>query len=537
MFHKSDEGTGTGDEDESLNGEDFVHERKQVMESVQRPREVVIEHPGGDPELHALDKALLAQHYVADRNNIHEVLNLEYWVGPASVTVEASGGSAREEAVRACRIPRVCRLSNGTYLLPAFFKSQAQRLATCGITEALYVLPRGDLLPVKHAGFHLDSSTYRLDLIDAPPMQGLYRPLLILDLIPHLFSLESINRGKETNSSCTCFTGLDKCSGGCRNPRTYPAFVLDPSLWAITHDNRSWESHIMKEMALEPISASFFRSDLIVPHYLADHGAACFNSLITSPANYYDVPPGSLNTDYPFFGEDGGVAKRYSGSRRRSSTTCSVHVTIMQRSGERQLVGLFGLRDKLIKHFDDDRRVSVHIRIVHLQNMTYEDQVKVMLDTDILLAAHSSDISNVIFLPRTSSLVEVYPFSYHPSIFRWYAAILGLSYDGLMAEPDTETFKNCLKERDSESDQVQDLFAKWDEAASHFKKIKSKASLRLELSKSSPVTFAGSCARKQILRFDSSRAVNIILDRVADQCALQMSRKDDEVSSALKGRE
>lgn len=493
---------------------------KSARDDSKTEGDIIPTNLGGDPKLHAMNSVVMSPQFASEKDKIREAIHFEYWVGAASVTVEVGGGTNREEAVRACRIPRVCRLNNGTYLLPAFFKSQKERLATCGIDNALFVLPRDGNLPSKHAGFHLDSSTYRLDLIDGPPVQGSYHPLIILDLIPHLFALESISREKETKTSCTCFTGLSKCAVGCSTQNVYPLVTVDADVWE-HRDADNWVGHVIAEMKEPPGSFSFIKDGTFSPLYLGDAGAACFNSLITTPAKYYDVPPGSLNTDYSFFGEKGVVAKRW-GKPRRKVKSCQVHVTILQHDGDRSLIGMFALRDKVTTHFQsEETEVHVKFKIGHMKGMTYKDQVRTMMETDVLVAPHCSDLTNIIYMPRTGAMIEIYPFSYHPSVFRWHSAILGLAYDGIMAEPDSPAFKSCIATMHGHSEDVDHLLAAWDNAARNFKKEDDKASLRLELSKSTPLRHAGSCAKKQSLKFDSAHAAKLIIERVRDQCQMK----------------
>lgn len=52
---------------------------------------------------------------------------------------------------------------------------------------------------------------------------------------------------------------------------------------------------------------------------------------------------------------------------------------------------------------------AVHVTVVDFQLLSFKEQVALLSDTDILLGAHGAGLTNLVFLPPRSAVVEVFP--------------------------------------------------------------------------------------------------------------------------------
>ena len=94
-------------------------------------------------------------------------------------------------------------------------------------------------------------------------------------------------------------------------------------------------------------------------------------------------------------------------------------ITILQRHprGFTQL-------DRLVRLAEG---TGLPVRVVEdLERLTVADQIRLMAGTGILLATHGGALTNVMFMPVRSVLIEVYPFVYNPVMFKEIAEAAGV---------------------------------------------------------------------------------------------------------------
>ena len=61
-----------------------------------------------------------------------------------------------------------------------------------------------------------------------------------------------------------------------------------------------------------------------------------------------------------------------------------------------------------------------------MDKLSFKEQVRVMAGTGILIATHGGALTNVMFMPVRAVVLEVYPFTYHPVIFKEIAEAVGV---------------------------------------------------------------------------------------------------------------
>lgn len=167
---------------------------------------------------------------------------------------------------------------------------------------------------------------------------------------------------------------------------------------------------------------------------------------------------------------------------------------------------------------------TCHVRftcqIVYFEEMTFLEQIAVMQKTDILIAVHGAGNTNIIFLPENSIVIEIYPFAYKANIFEELAKKYLLKYDFLIAEPDTESFKQCLQKilrsHPELENKVKKLTNQWDLAVAKFLKGDHSHQFKMESPKVSDlVPSSRVCARNQTLRITWRELCDTIRRQVA----------------------
>jgi hypothetical protein len=100
---------------------------------------------------------------------------------------------------------------------------------------------------------------------------------------------------------------------------------------------------------------------------------------------------------------------------------------------------------------------------------------------DIVLAAHSPLLQNVLYMRPKSLLIEVTPFSAVCDSYGLFASQLNVSYVSVMARADTKWFKWCIQRSmgPSSAQHLQLLLNAWEEAADRFDDGDRRSHLRL----------------------------------------------------------
>ena len=79
--------------------------------------------------------------------------------------------------------------------------------------------------------------------------------------------------------------------------------------------------------------------------------------------------------------------------------------------------------------------------IQEMGHLSFQEQVKAMAETGILLAVHGAGLANVMFMPAHSVVIEITPYILYASMYRDLAAASGLYYYRLPSDkPSKEVY-------------------------------------------------------------------------------------------------
>lgn len=106
-------------------------------------------------------------------------------------------------------------------------------------------------------------------------------------------------------------------------------------------------------------------------------------------------------------------------------------ITYIKRKGKRQLEPNF---EKKFLQTLSESFPSHTINPVYLENMSFAEQLQTMRNTHILISAHGNGLTNELFLPDNSLVIELFPKGAYSMDYQLFAELCGHTYYGI--DPD-----------------------------------------------------------------------------------------------------
>ncbi|GLJ17805.1 hypothetical protein SUGI_0311330 [Cryptomeria japonica] len=124
-----------------------------------------------------------------------------------------------------------------------------------------------------------------------------------------------------------------------------------------------------------------------------------------------------------------------SGGQRFINGIQVVNLTLLARTGSRSFENVSVVANVLEK---ECKKVSgCNFRLVHIANLTFCDQISVMSMTDILVTVHGAQLTDMIFMDKNSSVMEMFPKGWlelagnGQYVFQWLASWSGMKHEGI----------------------------------------------------------------------------------------------------------
>ncbi|XP_077234275.1 uncharacterized protein LOC143876460 [Tasmannia lanceolata] len=117
-----------------------------------------------------------------------------------------------------------------------------------------------------------------------------------------------------------------------------------------------------------------------------------------------------------------------------------VRISLIGREGKRSFRNESEV--KLVMERECNKVVGCRLELIHLKNMTFCDQVKLMRNTDILATTHGAQLSNMMFMPKGRSVMEMFPKGWLEGagigqyIYQWFADWSQMNYEGSWRDTD-----------------------------------------------------------------------------------------------------
>ncbi|CAL5001913.1 unnamed protein product [Urochloa decumbens] len=157
------------------------------------------------------------------------------------------------------------------------------------------------------------------------------------------------------------------------------------------------------------------------------------------------------------------------GNNGSGDGAAALRVTLLFRRGARA----FKDEPAVARVFDKEcaRVAGCVVTATHTDNLTFCDQVRLMSETDVLVTPHGAQVTNLLFMDRSSSIMEFYPLGWRQRagggqfVYRWMASRAGMRHEGSWWDPHGEPclgspdVLSCYKSRQIGHDEA--YFAEW----------------------------------------------------------------------------
>lgn len=445
-----------------------------------------------------------------------------------------------------CRIKGVCRLGDGTVLLPKWMKAYSAHVAKCGILEVVYNIIEAEQKQDDNF-MHLEemdiavslNDTYRsFDVIgnEAPRVE---RSLLATDITPSILLLDMFKRpgayGEHITFLCTTKQGT-----GCRTENGSDPSSFNPMIFV---DSRISDT---KEYLWPKSFLRLFRNAANGKLNIADlkdvYGwkirseASCFRSLVTTNAQTADIGSGVLLSSHLLFSMNKLNRREIGmGDNAALRTTCSTKVLILNRYGKRFIEGSDKISSAISSYGTELRRKYRHVliepEVVFFENSSFHEQVSVMQESSIVVASHGNGNANLIFLRPKSRVFEILPFGFVSSVYQNLSRAYGSIYSTVCAQPDEDVFLACIRHFNRDESEEKEAFVKeWQAAAEMFRNetIAQKANVDSEYNVPEDEESTGQilkrlkqCASHQRISVNVKHLARMVVKAAAEQCGIQ----------------
>lgn len=433
-----------------------------------------------------------------------------------------------------CRIFDACRTKNGNVLLPVWMEIHDVQLRQCGVTRPLYVLTEDNRDKYRSNIDEHDGIGYStLDLLSAQPSRK-NRHLFLADSLPSLYYLDAVfgsGRNDPKAFAKHCVTSSDIQAGSCTHSESLrPAMFVRKEAFSTP-----WAKNYMKLLAnpkvvfdgqpLQYLNLYATFSSKANQERKLDGEAVCFRSIFTMPGRYNRISQWSLSQQNPFFKANN--VNRTPASVA-SGSQCTLNIAIFNQPRENSSTEAAELKNTiqtLVGKMPKTQNLSLHITETHIDSETFNKQVHLMQKTNILIAPHGAELSNIIFLKPGSHVIEVMPFSYHAGVFSGMARQFALYHRHHMTRSDDQSFFQCIdRYNDGSNDKLpmamKRLHKAWADANQEFTQGHRMTSLRLEKppSQYDAITHLKDCARRQTLWVSTKDLATDVLNSASQLC-------------------
>lgn len=387
------------------------------------------------------------------------------------------------EQHKICRIKGICRVGDGTILLPTWMKEYSGHMEKCGFSDVSYSMVEskselGDkfiaLRGVKN--FITLKDDYRdYDIVgNEVPKGGKHE--LAYDITPTILMMDMFKRA-DAYRDVTKKLCVTKEGTACPPETTEKSPLFNPVLLI---DSRISETKdYMWPKSLLRLVRNSLRGNLTIVElkelyeWKVRSQAACFRSIISTNMQTSDLAPEALLPNNIFFSIN-GLNRKSAERPPHAPTACNVKVLILNRYGKRFIEGGSELTSSILSFGQQlskvDHGVLIEPEVVFFENSSFHEQVSVMQETSVVVASHGENNANFMFLRPNTRIFEVLPFGFASDIYRNLSAAYGAIYAVVRSQPDIDLFSACVRHFNPDAKQEREKFLeKWKTVAKEFR--------------------------------------------------------------------
>lgn len=468
----------------------------------------------------------------SSRDSVANNPSIELWIHTAMRQL-------RESYAPFCRLYNVCQTRSGTLILPESLRSYEDVLSTCGLDRGLVEfmnIEQPSQTRYKPVSKINGIALSELDMVEKDaPRRGAHH--FLADSMKILFFIDSVYGSGQTMPSTlrrSCLTAdevkSEPCSSGAA-ANTHPAiFVRSESF-----KDDTWVPTFLQLMT-NPTTVNNGHPLVLLQNRHLDQMqksstkqlAFCFHSITTSANRYGEIPQSSFRDTNPFFSGNGilrarRVLRDHRDHRDNREGRCRILVMLSSGLPENILSGIHNVSRAIRgRSTHDQQTLSIRFMRHSQQDMSFARRMRCLQKADILIAPHGSHLSDMIFLRTSSAVIELQPFGLNSRMFRGLARQLSLTYGQIVAAPDLDSFRVCMKNSNTHDKNVSLhlLMAKVQAASDEFRN-RGRTNLRLgtDIPEFQDLNNVKRCARQQTLKVSPESLTSAIWSQATKICA------------------
>lgn len=397
----------------------------------------------------------------------------------SSVTIISHTSFPKESQF--CQLKGVCRLGDGTLLVPTWMKKHAGKISSCGIKRVEYSLipasgPDGTYMSIHglQPAIRLNDEFRDFDVVgvESPTAE---KDRLIYDVTPSLLLFDMFQRPVEYRNITEAIVFSqegspwklqDISSGGIR-----PMMLVDSRI-SDTKDFL-WPKSLLR-LLRNSMKGNLTLFDLRqVYQWKIRSRASCFRSIITTNVRTQDIPPHALLPSNVFFSAN-TLNRQSVGRPEHAIGPCIIKVLILNRYGKRYIEGTDLLTSsitsfaKLVSKMDST--VTIEPEVVFFEHSSFHEQVSIMQEASVVVASHGDGNANFAFLRPKAHIFEILPFGFSSDLFQNLSRAYGGKYESLRSQPDEEVFKACVRHFNADKTRGTEAFlGRWGQEVNAFR--------------------------------------------------------------------
>lgn len=383
-----------------------------------------------------------------------------------------------------CRIWNVCRVGDGSLIMPSWMKEHNQDIETCGFSEVSYAFDSdvgNSSIAIRRSDGSMSNVTlqddYRhMDVVGVHLPRG-RRDLLAHDLTPSILMMGMFSSSiQPEQSSLTCFSkDPESCSMYrsvmARESTFNPLMLIDSQI----SDTKEylWPKSLIRLLRNSMLGRLKIVDVKEVYGWRVRSTASCFRSMISTKIETGDVPPDAFRDNDNFFVRN-HLSRNITGRPSEKSTEpCISKVLILNRRGRRFMIGIDYLIRALMalgkKLTEIDSLTRIEAEEVFFENCSFHEQVSIIQESNVVIASHGDANANFMFLRPQTKVFEIMPYGYASDLYKNISNAYGARYELIRSQADVEVFAACVRHFNAEENaSVNEYMSGWEDTARQF---------------------------------------------------------------------
>lgn len=420
-----------------------------------------------------------------------------------------SSGRDPRLAPLTCRMYHVCQFADGAILFPEAYRGLDRHIKACGIQNYLFARQASPETHFDHSHALLDLVAPLVPPHSAAPVEQLLHFSQIVfgqHISAEEWSSETVDYRQYNGSGDLVDTvgQFDLTVAAPLRPLLYSRsdLVLDE----IDEDGLllkpTWERQVLDRLTKSMEGFEVHRIDDAFPSRADGSGdastadkpqAVCYHSIMSTGEKGDELPPRMLGHANPFFERNridrhtrwlSREEEMSKAASKKAKDLGSTENAPRLRADDGNLNILLIRNGLSTADLDSvEKRIQARLqttardskRELHVFVVRFSATADVSLlylefqRADVVVAARSAVLNNVLYMRMRSVLIEILPYSVPDETYGKFANTLGVSHVAIMAKADTKSFKSCIeKDFTTLESSKERLLKAWTEGAKQF---------------------------------------------------------------------